>query len=362
MLSDEIKQRLSSLILDELGVDLASAGVVKSVDVVSGRILIELLFGYPVAHRQDEIRQCISDALQPLPDGHELSVAINWKVEPKRVQGDLLAMDQVSNIIVVSSGKGGVGKSTTAVNLALALQAEGARVGLLDADIFGPSLRLMLGVAEGVRPDVLNQTTMAPLIAYGMQTMSMGYLVNELSPMVLRGPKASGALLQLATQTQWDALDYLVVDMPPGTSDIPLTLAQKIPVAGAVIVTTPQDVALIDACKGVEMFRKVGVGVLGVVENMSQHVCSNCGHMEPIFGEGGGARMAQRYATVLLASLPLSLQIRQQSDAGRPVVVADPDGMEAQSYRQLARRTAAKLSLQETAGRQFPKVMQYSPE
>ena len=258
----------------------------------------------------------------------------------------------VKHIIAVASGKGGVGKSTTAVNLALALAAEGARVGILDADIYGPSQPHMLGIGQQ-RPQIIGeqgQQKMLPILAHGIQSISMGYLVTEQTPMLWRGPMATGALQQLLMQTAWDNLDYLVVDMPPGTGDIQITLAQKVPVTGAVIVTTPQDIALLDAKKGVEMFRKVNVPVLGVVENMAIHICSNCGHAEHIFGAGGGERIARDYHTQLLGSLPLDLSIRAHADGGKPSVVAEPDSAISQCYRDIARKLMLAVEQQQGAG------------
>ena len=257
----------------------------------------------------------------------------------------------IRNIIAVASGKGGVGKSTTAVNLALALEREGARVGLLDADIYGPSQGMMLGVAEGRRPEVKDGKFFLPIKAHGIQSMSMSFLITESTPMVWRGPMVSGALQQLLTQTLWDDLDYLIVDMPPGTGDIQLTLSQKVPVAGAVIVTTPQDIALLDARKGVEMFRKVDIPVLGVVENMALFCCPNCGHETPIFGSGGGARIASECGTPLLGQLPLDLRIREQADGGTPTVASDPEGSLAGIYRDVARHLAARLWGQQAGAR-----------
>lgn len=256
------------------------------------------------------------------------------------------AIAGVKNIIAVASGKGGVGKSTTTVNLALALVAEGYRVGILDADIYGPSIPQMLGLnAEKgeIRPEIVDQKNVKPIEALGVQTMSMGYLVTEKTPMVWRGPMASGALIQLLSTTLWDELDFLLVDMPPGTGDIQLTLAQKVPVSGSVIVTTPQDIALLDAKKGIEMFRKVSVPVLGVVENMATHICSSCGHEEHIFGAGGGERIAQDYQSKLLGSLPLKLSIREQADSGKPTVAADPESAESLMYRDIAKAMVAEL-------------------
>jgi ATP-binding protein involved in chromosome partitioning len=252
-------------------------------------------------------------------------------------------MSEIRHIIAVASGKGGVGKSTTAVNLALALAAEGAQVGLLDADIYGPSQQLMLGVADNVRPEQADGKWILPIRAHGIASMSMGYLVNERTPMVWRGPMAGGALQQLLEQTRWGALDYLVVDMPPGTGDIQLTLAQRAKLSGAVIVTTPQDIALLDARKGIEMFRKVSVPVLGIVENMAVHVCSECGHIEHVFGSAGGQKIADNYGVPLLGSLPLALAIREQTDSGCPTVIADPDGTASLIYRAIAARVVAAL-------------------
>lgn len=264
----------------------------------------------------------------------------------------------VKNIIAVASGKGGVGKSTTSVNLALALAAEGQRVGILDADIYGPSQPHLLGVGQR-RPDLVGdpgQQQMVPIQAYGIQSISMGYLVTEATPMLWRGPMATGALQQLLLQTRWDNLDYLVIDMPPGTGDIQITLAQKVPVTGAVIVTTPQDIALLDAKKAIEMFRKVNVPVLGVVENMAIHICSSCGHQEHIFGAGGGERIAHAYQTELLGSLPLDLSIRVDADAGKPSVAADPDSVISQHYRAIARNLLTKVSTASVHANGFPDI------
>lgn len=268
------------------------------------------------------------------------------------------AIPQVKNIIAVASGKGGVGKSTTAVNLALALAAEGARVGILDADIYGPSQPQMLGVGQR-RPEVVGEAgkqQMLPINAYGIQSISMGYLVTEETPMLWRGPMATGALQQLLMQTRWDNLDYLIIDMPPGTGDIQITLAQKVPVTGAVIVTTPQDIALLDAKKGIEMFRKVNVPILGVIENMAIHTCSSCGHEEHIFGEGGGERIARDYHTELLGSLPLDLSIRADADRGKPSVAADPGSAISQKYRAIARKVAENVQQHNRNNNSLPEI------
>nr|WP_284047710.1 iron-sulfur cluster carrier protein ApbC [Halomonas gemina] len=261
-----------------------------------------------------------------------------------------VVIEGVKHIVAVASGKGGVGKSTVTVNLALAMAAEGYRVGILDADIYGPSQAQMLGVGEGVRPQSAGENRFKPLEAHGIQAMSMAFLVDIREPMVWRGPMVAGAFQQMLTQTVWDDLDYLFIDMPPGTGDIQLTLAQKVPVDGAVIVTTPQDIALLDARKGIEMFRKVNVPVLGVVENMSLHICSNCGHSEPIFGEGGGERIAQEYETQVLGRLPLTLSIREQVDGGRPTVVAEPKGEVTATFRDMARQVAEQIRGQGAEG------------
>jgi ATP-binding protein involved in chromosome partitioning len=271
-------------------------------------------------------------------------VEVSWSIVAHSVQKSLKPIDNVKNIIAVASGKGGVGKSTTAVNLALALSAEGAKVGLLDADIYGPSQPRMLGITG--KPESIDGNTLEPMHSYHLQAMSIGFLIDEETPMIWRGPMVTQALEQLLKDTNWSDLDYLVVDLPPGTGDTQLTLAQKVPVSGAVIVTTPQDIALLDARKGLKMFEKVEVPVLGIVENMSIHICSNCGHEEPLFGEGGGQRMADQYNIELLGQLPLDIRIREETDGGKPTVVAEPESRIARIYREIARKTAAKLSLQ----------------
>lgn len=265
-------------------------------------------------------------------------------------------LPNVKNIIAIASGKGGVGKSTTAVNLAIALAQEGANTGILDADIYGPSQPTMLGVKE--RPNLKDQKTLQPVMAHGLQSMSIGYLIDETAPMVWRGPMVSMALQQLLHDTHWDDLDYLIIDLPPGTGDIQLTLAQKIPVTGAIIVTTPQDLALMDARRACEMFRKVHVPVLGVIENMSIHICSKCGHHESIFGEGGGKHLAERYDVELLGSLPLDIHIRQQTDGGKPITISNPKNPISQKYHHIAKRIIEKLSLQtEESSGKFPSIV-----
>jgi ATP-binding protein involved in chromosome partitioning len=281
---------------------------------------------------------------------------MSWKVVAHSVQKSLKPIDNVKNIIAVASGKGGVGKSTTAVNLALALSAEGARVGILDADIYGPSQPRMLGITG--RPESSDGNTLEPMNSYHLQAMSIGFLIDEETPMIWRGPMVTQALEQLLNDTNWSDLDYLVIDLPPGTGDTQLTLAQKVPVSGAIIVTTPQDIALLDARKGLKMFQKVEVPVLGIVENMSIHICSQCGHEEHIFGSGGGQSMADQYGIDLLGSLPLDIHIREETDSGKPTVVAQPDSRATAIYREIARKTAAKLSLQaKDYAAKFPRIV-----
>ncbi len=310
--------------LDE---DYMSLDAVREIAIDGSRVRVDLRLGYPCGGVAGGIAQILKTGIENLADGVEAEVAIGFQVVAHRAQKNMRSMENVKNVIAVASGKGGVGKSTTAVNLALALAAEGARTGILDADIYGPSQSIMLGIAEGTRPETRDEKFFLPVEAHGLQTMSMGFLVDDRTPMVWRGPMVSSALQQLIMQTLWEDLDYLVVDMPPGTGDIQLTLSQKVPVAGAVIVTTPQDIAL-----------------LGIVENMAVHVCSECGHVEHLFGEGGGTRIAEQYDTELLASLPLSMMIREQADGGVPTVIAEPDCQISMVYREMARRTAAILS------------------
>lgn len=348
----QLTAHLEQMFWPELGMTLGEAGVPVTVSVQGDGFRVGICLGYP----HEGAHAAYVARVQGHCAGESVTVALSSNIAAHANQSGMAALDQVSNIIAVSSGKGGVGKSTTAVNLALALQAEGARVGVLDADVFGPSLPTMLGVAAGTRPDVIDGKAFVPVEAHGLQTMSMGYLVDEQSPVVWRGPKASGALQQLVAQTRWHALDYLLVDMPPGTGDIQLTLAQRVPVAGAVVVTTPQDIALLDAIKGIEMFRKVGVSVVGVVENMSVHVCGQCGHVDALFGDGGGERIANDYEVPLLGKLPLNREIRECADGGTPLVAARADSELAALYRDCARMMAARLSLRPPATRAFPAV------
>ncbi len=308
--------------------------------VLSSGNRVSVTLGYPAQGYTGELQ----NRLRQFLNADALELEVHFSAPPGR------GFEQVKHIIAVASGKGGVGKSTTAVNLALALDAEGAKTGLLDADIYGPSQGMMLGVAEGRRPAVKDGKFFEPIRAHGLKAMSMSFMVTENTPMVWRGPMASGALQQILTQTLWDDLDYLVVDMPPGTGDIQLTLSQKVPVAGAVIVTTPQDIALLDAVKGIEMFAKVDIPVLGIVENMSLHQCPSCGHVSHLFGEGGGQRVAKQLGVPLLGQLPLDMRIREQADGGTPTVQAEPDGEVSGLYRDIARHMAARLWLGGTSG------------
>jgi ATP-binding protein involved in chromosome partitioning len=336
--------------------DLVSAGALSGLTLDGGVLSILLRFGFPAERYERELEAEFAQLLGELPGVERVRVEVHWDVEARAVQPGLQPLAGIRNIIAVASGKGGVGKSTTAVNLALALAAEGARVGVLDADIYGPSQPRMLGLS-GRRPTSTDGKRIHPLESFGVACMSIGFLIDEDQPMIWRGPMVTQALQQLLGDTEWGDIDYLIVDMPPGTGDIQLTLSQRVPVSGAVIVTTPQDIALLDARKGLRMFEKVKVPVLGIVENMSLHVCSKCGHQEPIFGSGGGERMAQQYGVPLLGDLPLDIHIREEADAGQPSVVADPDGPAARAYFMIARRMGARLAAGGTLpGAKFPKI------
>ena len=317
---------------------------VRAVGVDGGRVSVDLQLGYPALGAIEALTAQVKAALEADPAIASAAVSVSSRIHVHKVQGALAPLANVKNIIVVGSGKGGVGKSTVSANLALALQAEGARVGILDADIYGPSQPRMLGVSG--KPESPDGKVIIPMQAHGLAVMSIGFMVEEDTPMIWRGPMVTQAMMQLLNDTRWEQLDYLIIDLPPGTGDIQLTLSQKVPVAGAVIVTTPQDIALLDARKALKMFEKVEVPVLGIVENMATHLCTRCGHEEHIFGEGGGARMAAEYAVPYLGSLPLDIRIREQSDGGTPTVVAMPDSELAARYREIARNTAGRLSRQ----------------
>ena len=335
--------------------DLQSAGSIKAIDPDNEQVAIQIELGYPAAGYKETLARQIGAVLagQGIAAG---AIDIACKIGSHSVQRGVQRLAAVKNTIAIASGKGGVGKSTTAVNLALALAAEGATAGILDADIYGPSQPRMLGLAG--QPDSTDGKTVEPKVNYGVQSMSIGYLIEEDTPMIWRGPMVTRALEQLLNDTRWQALDYLIIDLPPGTGDIQLTLCQKIPVSGAVIVTTPQDIALLDAKKALKMFEKVQVPVLGVIENMSTHICSRCGYEEPVFGMGGGAEMARRYEVALLGQLPLDISIREGADNGRPTVAAEPDSAIAMNYREIARRAAGRLAVQaKDYSAKFPKIV-----
>jgi ATP-binding protein involved in chromosome partitioning len=352
----DVQGRLRSLIDPNTGRDFMSAKAVRKLQIDGSNVLVDLQLAYPAKSQHEALRKLVQGALAALPGVGRINVTIGHRIASHAVQRGVKLVPGVKNIIAVASGKGGVGKSTTAVNLALALAAEGAQVGILDADIYGPSQPMMLGITG--RPESKDGKTLEPMEAWGIQAMSIGFLIDTDTPMVWRGPMVTQALEQLLKDTNWRDVDYLIVDMPPGTGDIQLTLAQKVPVTGAVIVTTPQDIALIDARKGLKMFEKVGVPIVGVVENMSMHICSNCGHAEAIFGEGGGQRMCKDYDVPFLGGLPLDIHIREQVDSGRPTVVADPEGKTAAIYKEIARRTAVFVAKRaEDFSAKFPNIV-----
>ncbi|MDO9010259.1 MAG: iron-sulfur cluster carrier protein ApbC [Gallionella sp.] len=354
----DVKSALKNLIDPNTKKDFVSGKSVKNIKISANDVSLDIVLGYPAKSVWDEIRVMVAAHLKvALPDAGTIKVTVSSKVVTHAVQRGVKLVDGVKNIIAVASGKGGVGKSTTAVNLALALAAEGARVGILDADIYGPSQPTMLGISG--QPKSSDGKSVEPMVNYGIQSMSIGYMIEDNDvPMIWRGPMVTQALDQLLRQTRWDDLDYLVVDLPPGTGDIQLTLSQKVPVTGAVIVTTPQDIALLDARKGLKMFEKVDIKIIGIVENMSTHICSRCGHEEHIFGAGGGEKMCADFHTEFLGGLPLDIRIREQADSGRPTVVADPDGSIARVYKQIARRVAVKVAeMAQDHSAVFPKIV-----
>lgn len=351
-----VQSTLKVCIDPNTGKDFVSSKSARNIKIDGNDVSVDIVLGYPAKSVMDDIQKLVADALLGLAGIGRLTVNVSSKIVAHKAQQGVTLLPKVKNIIAVASGKGGVGKSTTSVNLALALAAEGATVGLLDADIYGPSQPQMLGISG--RPESVDGKSMEPMLAHGIQAMSIGFLIDTDTPMVWRGPMVTGALEQLLRDTNWHELDYLVIDLPPGTGDIQLTLAQKIPVTGAIIVTTPQDIALLDARKGLKMFEKVGIPILGIVENMSTHICSKCGHEEHIFGAGGGALMANDYKVDLLGSLPLDIQIRMQADSGQPTVIAQPDSKIAQIYKEIARKAAIKIanaSLDHSA--KFPNIV-----
>ncbi|WP_028451318.1 iron-sulfur cluster carrier protein ApbC [Chitinilyticum aquatile] len=354
---DTLQTALAELIDPNTQRSFAASKCIRNLQLSGDLASLDLVLPYPAASQADQLAAQIRSRLLQVEGVGRVEVRVSSQIVAHAVQRGVPLLSGVKNIIAVASGKGGVGKSTTAANLALALAAEGARVGLLDADIYGPSQPTMLGVA-GAHPESADGQHLRPIENHGIQIMSIGFLIDPEQPMVWRGPMVTQALMQLLNDTQWDNIDYLVIDLPPGTGDIQLTLSQKVPVTGAVIVTTPQDIALLDARKGLKMFEKVGVPILGIVENMSMHVCSNCGHAEPIFGEGGGAAMCADYGTELLGQLPLELSIRLNADGGHPSVIAEPDGKAATIYKEIARKIAIRIAekAQDFSSR-FPKIV-----
>jgi len=352
----DVQAALKEVVDPNSGKDFVSQKSVKNLKVTGSDVSLDIELGYPAKSQFESVRRLVAGRLKQIPGIGNVTVNVGSKVVSHSVQRGVKLIPGVKNIIAVASGKGGVGKSTTAANLALALSAEGATVGMLDADIYGPSQPMMLGITG--RPESRDGKTLEPMTGHGIQAISIGFLIDVDTPMVWRGPMVTQALEQLLKDTRWRDVDYLVIDLPPGTGDIQLTLAQKVPVTGAVIVTTPQDIALIDARKGLKMFEKVGIPILGIVENMSIHICSKCGHEETIFGSGGAAQMCKDYGTEFLGALPLDIKIREHADSGKPSVVADPDGRVAEIYRQIARRVAVKIGdLQKDMSGKFPSIV-----
>ncbi len=353
---EQIEEKLKEFIDPYLESDLVSAHCVKNTQVEGSKAIIDIELGFPHKGYQKELSEKLTALLTEVDGIDDAQINVSSKIVVHAVQKGVQPIQGVKNIVAIASGKGGVGKSTTTVNIALALAAEGAKVGVLDADIYGPSMPRMLGISG--KPESVDGQSLEPMLNYGIQTMSIGFLVDDDTPMIWRGPMVTQALEQLFKDTRWKDVDYLVVDLPPGTGDVQLTLAQKIPVSGAVVVTTPQDIALLDARKGLKMFEKVNVPVLGVVENMSIHICSNCNHEERIFGEGGGQRMSEEENVALLGALPLDMSIRQQADDGKPTVFAEPESRITELYTDIARKIGAKLALKaRDYSNKFPKIV-----
>ncbi len=337
-----IQSALKLCVDPNTGKDFISSKSAKNIQINGNHVSLDIALGYPANSVMNDVKCLVEQHLKTVDGVGDVTVNIGSRIVAHKAQQGVNLLPNVKNVIAVASGKGGVGKSTTSVNLALALAAEGATVGLLDADIYGPSQPQMLGISG--RPESMDGKSMEPMLAHGIQTMSIGFLVDTDTPMVWRGPMVTGALEQLLRDTKWRDLDYLVIDLPPGTGDIQLTLAQKIPVTGAIIVTTPQDIALLDARKGLKMFEKVGIPILGIVENMSTHICSQCGHEEHIFGAGGGQKMCDDYKVDLLGSLPLDMSIRVLTDGGKPSVISEPDSKISKTYKEIARKAAIKIA------------------
>jgi ATP-binding protein involved in chromosome partitioning len=352
----QVQAALKEITDPNTGKDYVTGKEARNIKIDGDNVSLDILLGYPAKTQVEPIRKQVVTKLKAIPGVGSVTAKVTIKIVSHAVQRGVKLIPGVKNIIAVASGKGGVGKSTVAVNLALGLAAEGASVGMLDADIYGPSQPTMLGIHG--RPESKDGKSLEPMEGHGIQAMSIGFLIDVETPMVWRGPMVTQALEQLVNETKWRDIDYLVVDLPPGTGDIQLTLAQRVPVTGAVIVTTPQDIALMDARKGLKMFEKVNIPILGIVENMSLHICSKCGHEEHVFGTGGGERMSKDYGVELLGALPLDIKIREQADSGKPTVVADPDGRVAEIYRRIARRVAVKIAeKQQDHSAAFPKIV-----
>ncbi len=353
---ENVETRLKGYIEPYLMQDLVSAGAIKDITIKGADVGFTLSLGYPAQGYHGMLIKALQDELGDISGIDNISIRAETNITAHSVQKGVQTLPGVKNTIAIASGKGGVGKSTTSVNLALALQVEGARVGILDADIYGPSQPRMLGSSG--KPDSTDGKSIEPKMSYDIQSMSIGYLINEDAPMIWRGPMVTGALEQLLSDTNWQDLDYLIIDLPPGTGDIQLTLCQKIPVSAAIIVTTPQDIALLDACKAYNMFKKVDVPVLGIIENMSTHICSQCGYEEHIFGAGGGEQMSKQYSVDLLGSLPLDIKIRKGVDQGKPTVAIEPDSSISMLYREIARKSSARLSqMAKDYSGKFPKIV-----
>lgn len=352
-LAQQAERALAGWIDPLLGRDLLSLGAVSKLEAFTFRLYVDIQLGFAAEGYAADFSARLEQHLLAHTQAQTVEIKLDWAVQAGKTA--VQTLPQVKHMIAVASGKGGVGKSTSATNLALALAADGARVGMLDADLYGPSQPRLLGISG--LPET-RDGLMEPMLGHGLQTMSIGFLVDDEAPVIWRGPMITQALTRLLNETRWQQLDYLIVDMPPGTGDIHMTMAQRMPVSGAVIITTPQDIALLDARKGLKMFEKVNIPVLGIVENMSTHVCSNCGHHEPIFGSGGARRMVEQYQSELLGELPLDIRIRSGSDEGMPIVLGNPQGEIAQAYRSIARRVAAKLWLQEQdTGAALPSIV-----
>ena len=354
-MENKIEKFLLELDHPELNQNFISKKNIKLIDIKEDKINLSIELNFPYKSQINLYEKMINDELKKITN---LETNFEWstKILARQVQKSVNSIKGIKNVIAIASGKGGVGKSSTAANLALALSNEGANVGILDADIYGPSQPKMMGIAK--KPDSKDGKSMEPIVAHGIQAMSIGFLVDQETPMVWRGPMVTSTLEQLLKETNWNELDYLIIDLPPGTGDIQLTLAQKIPVTGSIIVTTPQDIALLDARRGLKMFEKVNIPILGIVENMSTHICSKCGNEEFIFGKDGGAKICQDYDTELLGSLPLDIKIRESLDAGIPSVIDNPDGEISLLYKSIARKAALKIAnLSEDHSSKFPNIV-----